>query len=222
MAKISRTAPILTVSVAAELAGMHAQTVRQYDRLGLVVAKRTQGGGRRYSLEDVERLSEIQRLSQDEGINLAGISRILELERQVAKLRKERKRLDRELERAQTVATILHDELSARRARESRVFAVNSTGEVTVAERLDKLRSALRQGGSSRGEVAPYSYSAHAVTLWNPYDDYVVYDDDSAMVEGEFVDSADEAEELNFIDGELIDDDADYADNSERADEGDQ
>lgn len=86
MAKVSKTAPILTVSVAAELAGMHAQTVRQYDRLGLVVAKRTRGGGRRYSLNDVDRLTEIQRLSQDEGINLAGISRIFELRDELEKL----------------------------------------------------------------------------------------------------------------------------------------
>ena len=50
-----REAPILTVSVAAELAGMHPQTVRQYDRLGLVPAKRTRGGGRRYSLSDVDK-----------------------------------------------------------------------------------------------------------------------------------------------------------------------
>lgn len=201
MAKVSRTSPILTVSVAAELAGMHAQTVRQYDRLGLVVAKRTQGGGRRYSLEDVDRLTEIQRLSQDEGINLAGISRILDLQRQVTKLRKERKRLDRELERARSLATILHEELSARRARKSRVFAVNSTGEVTVAERLDKLRSALRQGDSTT-DVVPYSYSRHAVTLWNPYEDYVVYADDSDVVEGEYIDSADEAGDFDYIDAD--------------------
>lgn len=67
------------ISVAAELAGMHAQTLRTYDRLGLVTPERTRGGGRRYSERDVERLREIQRLSQDEGVNLAGIKRIIEL-----------------------------------------------------------------------------------------------------------------------------------------------
>jgi MerR family transcriptional regulator/heat shock protein HspR len=67
------------ISVAAELAGMHAQTLRTYDRLGLVSPQRSAGGGRRYSERDVEMLREIQRLSQDEGVNLAGIKRIIEL-----------------------------------------------------------------------------------------------------------------------------------------------
>ena len=71
------------ISVAAELAGMHAQTLRTYDRLGLVTPQRTTGGGRRYSTRDVELLREIQRLSQEEGVNLAGIKRIIDLTNQV-------------------------------------------------------------------------------------------------------------------------------------------
>ena len=74
------------ISVAAELAGMHAQTLRTYDRLGLVSPERSSGGGRRYSERDVELLREIQRLSQDEGVNLAGIKRIIELTNQVEAL----------------------------------------------------------------------------------------------------------------------------------------
>lgn len=70
---------VLVISVAAELSGLHAQTLRTYDRLGLVTPRRTRGGGRRYSLRDVARLREVQRLSQDEGINLAGIKLIIEL-----------------------------------------------------------------------------------------------------------------------------------------------
>ncbi|MFT4200752.1 heat shock protein transcriptional repressor HspR [Gordonia sp. (in: high G+C Gram-positive bacteria)] len=77
------------ISVAAELAGMHAQTLRTYDRLGLVTPARTSGGGRRYSRGDVELLREIQRLSQEEGVNLAGIKRIIELTREVEDLRAE-------------------------------------------------------------------------------------------------------------------------------------
>lgn len=76
-------APVFVISVAAQLAGMHAQTLRQYDRLGLVTPGRTGGGGRRYSARDVALLREVQRLSQDEGVNLAGIKRIIELESQV-------------------------------------------------------------------------------------------------------------------------------------------
>ncbi len=74
------------ISVAAELAGMHAQTLRTYDRLGLVSPRRTSGGGRRYSQNDVDLLREVQRLSQDEGVNLAGIKRIIELTNQVEAL----------------------------------------------------------------------------------------------------------------------------------------
>ncbi|MBI3214646.1 MAG: MerR family transcriptional regulator [Mycobacterium sp.] len=74
------------ISVAAELAGMHAQTLRTYDRLGLVSPSRSSGGGRRYSQRDVDLLREVQRLSQDEGVNLAGIKRIIELTNQVEAL----------------------------------------------------------------------------------------------------------------------------------------
>lgn len=68
------------ISVAAELAGMHAQTLRSYDREGLVTPDRTAGGGRRYSERDIDLLREVQRLSQDEGVNRAGIRRIIDLE----------------------------------------------------------------------------------------------------------------------------------------------
>ena len=87
------------ISVAAELAGMHAQTLRTYDRLGLVRPRRSSGGGRRYSQHDVELLREVQRLSQDEGVNLAGIKRIIELTNQVEALRSRIAELAEELER---------------------------------------------------------------------------------------------------------------------------
>jgi MerR family transcriptional regulator, heat shock protein HspR len=85
------------ISVAAELAGMHAQTLRTYDRLGLVSPRRTSGGGRRYSEHDVDLLREVQRLSQDEGVNLAGIKRIIELTNQVEALQLRVKELTEEL-----------------------------------------------------------------------------------------------------------------------------
>lgn len=81
--------PLYVISVAAEMAGMHPQTLRQYDRLGLVSPGRTGGGGRRYSLRDIEMLREIHRLSHEEGVNLAGIKRILELEAEVESLRRQ-------------------------------------------------------------------------------------------------------------------------------------
>ncbi len=79
-------AAIYVISVAAELSGLHPQTLRQYDRLGLVSPDRAPGRGRRYSARDIERLREVQRLSQDEGVNLAGIKRIRELQDQVEAL----------------------------------------------------------------------------------------------------------------------------------------
>ncbi len=87
------------ISVAAELAGMHAQTLRTYDRLGLVSPRRSSGGGRRYSERDVELLREVQRLSQDEGVNLAGgIKRIIELTNQVEALQSRVEEMMSELE----------------------------------------------------------------------------------------------------------------------------
>lgn len=122
MAKVSKTAPILTVSVAAELAGMHAQTVRQYDRLGLVVAKRTRGGGRRYSLNDVDRLTEIQRLSQDEGINLAGISRIFELRDELEKIVRAKNAMEKQLMRLRLAYAEMEKHIQSQRERQRACF----------------------------------------------------------------------------------------------------
>lgn len=92
--------PVYVISIAAQLAGMHPQTLRTYDRLGLVSPGRTAGRGRRYSERDVALLREVQRLSQDEGINLAGIKRIIELEHQVDALRARLAELAAELTQA--------------------------------------------------------------------------------------------------------------------------
>jgi MerR family transcriptional regulator, heat shock protein HspR len=104
------------ISVAAELAGMHAQTLRTYDRLGLVSPERSAGGGRRYSARDVVLLREIQRLSQDEGVNLAGIKRIIELTNQVEAL--------------QTRLAELADELSRSKPRRDLAVVPKSTAVV--------------------------------------------------------------------------------------------
>jgi MerR family transcriptional regulator, heat shock protein HspR len=98
MAKRSDEARTFLISVAAELAGMHAQTLRTYDRLGLVSPQRSSGGGRRYSQRDVELLREVQRLSQDEGVNLAGIKRIIELTNQVEALKSRLQEMAREID----------------------------------------------------------------------------------------------------------------------------
>ena len=105
---------VFVISVAAQLAGMHPQTLRQYDRLGLVSPQRTGGGGRRYSDQDVTRLREVQRLSQEEGVNLAGIKRIIELENQVAALQQRVAEVTHERDVARTTAAMGGDLLPMR------------------------------------------------------------------------------------------------------------
>lgn len=119
--------PVYVISVAAQLSGLHPQTLRTYDRMGLVSPGRSPGRGRRYSMRDIAMLREIQRLSQEEGINLAGIKHIMELEREAAQLREEVARL-------RAIADALSTELESTRS---------------VAARLAQLR-----GGPGRGRSA--------------------------------------------------------------------
>jgi MerR family transcriptional regulator/heat shock protein HspR len=90
--------PVFVISVAAQLSGLHPQTLRTYDKLGLVSPDRAVGRGRRYSSRDISQLREVQRLSQEQGVNLAGIKRILDLENQVAALQQRMAELVHELE----------------------------------------------------------------------------------------------------------------------------
>lgn len=118
---VDESTPVFVISVAARLAGMHPQTLRQYDRLGLVSPGRSAGRGRRYSARDVALLREVQRLSQDEGVNLAGIKRILELENANEALRLRLEEVLEELDAAQV-------QLAERR----RVFAAGPAGEIVA------------------------------------------------------------------------------------------
>lgn len=123
--------PVYLISVAAELAGMHPQTLREYDRLGLVSPARTPGRGRRYSMHDIEQLREVQRLSQEEGINLAGIRRILALERALREALAEVERL----------------KLMAEPGRH-RIFAAGPQGDVVVTTRGRRVVRRESQGGA--------------------------------------------------------------------------
>ena len=124
---IDRHTPIFAIAQAAELAEMHPQTLRQYDRIGLVSPQRTSGNTRRYSLHDVEQLREVARLSA-EGLSLEGIRRVLKLEDRVRELQQH----VRDLERA------LADERLSRPER--RVFAAGQAGEVISMRRGSRLR----------------------------------------------------------------------------------
>ena len=121
--------PVFVISVAATLAGMHPQTLRQYDRIGLVSPGRTSGRGRRYSARDIAMLREVQRLSQDEGINLSGIKRILELETHVDALRARITELLAELEATHAEMARREAQLHASYKRELVPF---NAGAVTV------------------------------------------------------------------------------------------
>jgi MerR family transcriptional regulator/heat shock protein HspR len=128
--RIDHDAPVFVISVAAQLAGMHPQTLRTYDRIGLVQPRRTAKRGRRYSARNIAQLRLIQRLSQDEGINLEGIRRILAMQDEIDALRAEVAQLD--------------DLLAVARAAASgnRVFTADPTGGVHL-------------GGAARRRPAP-------------------------------------------------------------------
>ena len=132
-------APVYVISVAAELAGMHPQTLRQYDRLGIVSPGRTSGRGRRYSMRDVRTLREVQRLSQEEGINLAGIKRILELQHEVEQLREQVFHLANELEAARRAVS--------RRGRPARPEGGPVRGELVRRTRVTIFNTAEAEGG---------------------------------------------------------------------------
>jgi MerR family transcriptional regulator/heat shock protein HspR len=141
-------APVLTVTAAAQLAGLHPQTLRQYDRLGLVTPRRAIGRGRRYSLRDVAKLREVQRLAQVEGINLAGVRRILDLEEQVAVL----------TAKLGELLAAQEEQIGARR----RVFSAGRAGDVVVMPR------GRRAGQDRLHIVAGSATEGRAVVLWRP------------------------------------------------------
>ncbi|BDR53992.1 MerR family transcriptional regulator [Bombiscardovia apis] len=112
--------PVFSVGQVAQLADIHPQTLRQYDRLGLIVPKRTGGGARRYALRDLDRLCQAQHLSQDESINLAGVTRILALAEENRQLRRQLRRM--------------------REPAGANIFAAGANGEVIEVERSRRAR----------------------------------------------------------------------------------
>lgn len=132
--------PVYPIGVAARLADMHPQTLRQYDRLGLVVPQRAPGRGRRYSARDVADLREVQRLSTQEGINLAGIARILALEQENRALRGQ----------VETLRAAVHPG--------QRVFAVASSGDAVPLARGQ--RPARTPGATDT--------RSRAIAIWSP------------------------------------------------------
>jgi MerR family transcriptional regulator, heat shock protein HspR len=93
--RLEGTRAVFMISVAAELAEMHPQTLRMYESRGLITPKRSPKNTRLYSLEDVDRLRRIQRMTNEEGLNLAGVESVLELEHELERARKELRRMRR-------------------------------------------------------------------------------------------------------------------------------
>ena len=145
--ELSDDMPVSVISVAAQLSDMHPQTLRAYDRLGLVSPGRSQGRGRRYSMRDILALREIQRLSQKEGVNLSGIKLILDQHR--------------ELEQARRLVAELHAEVAQLR--------VELESTRAVAARLAELRrsgSDTRSGSEGREGLVPVRSAR--VAVWEP------------------------------------------------------
>ena len=139
--ELSDDMPVYVISVAASLSGMHPQTLREYERRGLVSPGRSAGRGRRYSMRDILALREIQRLSQEEGVNLSGIKLILDQLR--------------ELDQARRLVAELHAEVAQLRAE------LESTR--AVAARLAELR---RSGGGNDSGLVPVRRAR--VAVWEP------------------------------------------------------
>ncbi len=139
--------PVFAIAVAAELSGMHPQTLRQYDRIGLVVPGRTRGGSRRYSMRDIGQLREVAQLSS-EGMSLPAIARLLDLEDEVRMLRS----------RVSELEGALRSERESRPG--VRVFAAGATGQVVSLASGRRIRRSTEVmlwhplGSKGRGDEA--------------------------------------------------------------------
>ena len=136
--------PIFTVSHVARLTNAHPQTLRQYDRLHLIMPHRTEGGARRYSLRDINRIVQTQHLSQDEGINLAGIMQILDLQEENRQLKRQVRHL-----------------LDSAESSERNIFAANADGDIVEMQRSRNARRWRRDILTER-RALPSSYSSES------------------------------------------------------------
>jgi MerR family transcriptional regulator/heat shock protein HspR len=142
--EMSDDLPVYVISVAAQLSGMHPQTLRAYDRLGLVSPGRSAGRGRRYSMRDILALREIQRLSQEEGVNLSGIKLILDQHR--------------EIDQARRLIAELHAEIAQLR--------VELESTRAVAARLAELHRSRSDTRSGQTGLVPVRSAR--VAVWEP------------------------------------------------------
>jgi MerR family transcriptional regulator/heat shock protein HspR len=147
---------VYMISVAAELAGMHPQTLRIYESRGLIEPERTSGGTRRDSEEDVDRLRRIQELTNELGMNLAGVERVFELEEELDRMRDRMRRMERQAERLEQE---MHEEIEkVRKSFRAELVPYQEPGSALVPARDAKARRVRipiqRQGraGRARGD----------------------------------------------------------------------
>jgi MerR family transcriptional regulator, heat shock protein HspR len=145
---LERTRGVYMISVAAELAGMHPQTLRIYETRGLITPKRSSGNTRLYSQADVDRLRRIQELTSEMGMNLAGVERVFELELEIERMEERMKRLQREAERMQRQ---MRDEIERiQRSFRFELVPYEEPGTALVPKDQPGVRIPIRRKGASR------------------------------------------------------------------------
>jgi MerR family transcriptional regulator, heat shock protein HspR len=154
---------VYIISVAAELAGVHPQTLRIYERKGLLRPARTKGNTRRYSQRDIDQLRTIQELTQDAGVNLAGVKMIVEMQAQLKAMRREAERLAGDLARARQRA---HEDAARLRAGSgsAEIVPLSAARRIRlrvarVAPSRDVARSPIPLGPASAAVVPPRPHS---------------------------------------------------------------
>jgi MerR family transcriptional regulator/heat shock protein HspR len=151
--RTASTQAIYVISVAAELAGVHPQTLRVYERKGLLTPQRTAGNTRRYSQRDIERLRKIQELTQ-EGVNLAGVMNIMELEERLAE--------------TQAQLRIALDELERMEQRLEEATQARDAMSLVPARDVRRIRRAMRSDAIDQAG-RPRIFQAPAISQENPY-----------------------------------------------------
>ncbi len=147
---VSAERGVFMISVAAELAEMHPQTLRMYEARGLIQSKRSPKGTRLYSQEDVERLRRIQEMTAELGMNLAGVERVFELETQIERMTRRLEALER---RAERMRVEMEAEMEAvRRSLRAEIVPYRGAGELIRARDLERFRIHVQRPGGRRPE----------------------------------------------------------------------
>jgi MerR family transcriptional regulator, heat shock protein HspR len=142
---------VYMISVAAELAGMHPQTLRIYESRGLITPKRSSGNTRLYSQEDVERLRRIQELTTELGMNLAGVEKVFQLEQEMARMQERMIRVQREAERMERE---MREEVERiRRSFRFELVPYEPPGSALVPRDLEGVRIPIRRAKGARRQA---------------------------------------------------------------------